>query len=82
MNKTGVKCDTEDLARMMKRYREAQSTPACIVHGVYLPDAAAEAISVEIDRLAVKYGLPPAETLPDGRVNHYGMIGTGEFTRA
>lgn len=78
---TGVRVSPEDVEEMRAAARECRSAPVARVHGRWLHEDAEEIFHIKLNALAVRYGLPPPQRLPDGALNHYGMSKDGEFTR-
>jgi hypothetical protein len=79
--RTGVMATATEIAEAKQRAVEAREAPVAKVGGVWLYEAAHENFMGWLDRLAVAHGLPEPPRDPDGDVVHYGLLGTGEFTK-
>jgi hypothetical protein len=78
---TGVFATPDEVTEAKRRSVEVRDTPVVKVHGEWLHDAALESFQAWLDGLAVAHGLPAPERDADGDVIHYGLAGTGEFTK-
>lgn len=80
--KTGIFATEEETADFLARYKEMASTPLIFPNGLSSAQAIDnmwEQFKDSIDELALSHGLPQLGKI-DGLINHYGLLGTGEFT--
>lgn len=79
--KTGIIAKPEDVEHCFEWHREMSATPVMKLGRHWLHEEAQREFERRIDELAVSYGLPEPAVI-DGEVWHYGILRTGEFTRA
>ena len=78
---TGVRAPEQIVEQARARSKEVRDAPVAFVMGAWVHEETRETFMTWLDVQATLCGLPAAEKLPDGQVDHYGMDDHGEFTR-